>query len=237
MLFRSESEHLQTLRAAFPQDPPRTRIFWPDDPVSSYDLAEIADVATVSFSTIGLELARLGVPVVVYVEGVGPYVADCFTPLPLTPAKFEAELTQALQNPPSAAIWRLAMRFSWFAFLGQAIDLRSVIDSDGRLMDDDVLRADPACDEVEAVFTRHAIGLGTKTFAHARPTTGPNAFDEETAALTAAAETILRFLGHPAEPTTDLETSGHTCTPMVARLQHFHLELRSSTERSSHTHQ
>lgn len=228
---RVESEHLQILREAFPDDPPHTKIFWPDDPVSSYDLAEIADVATVSFSTIGLELARLGVPVVAYVEGVGPYVADCFTPLPLTPAEFETELNRALQAPPSADTWRLAMRFSWFAFLGQALDLRSVIDGDGRLMDDEVLRTDPACDEVEALFTRCTAGSATKTFAHARPKPGPAGFDEETAALAAAAERLLSVLGHPPEPAMHPDPVEQSATPMVARLQHFYRQLSSSLTR------
>lgn len=228
---RVESEHLQILREAFPGDPPCTKIFWPDDPVSSYDLAEIADVATVSFSTIGLELARLGVPVVAYVEGVGPYVADCFTPLTLTPAEFETELSRALQAPPSADTWRLAMRFSWFAFLGQALDLRSVIDGDGRLMDDEVLRTDPACDEVEALFTRCTAESAIKTFAHARPNPGPRGLDEETAALAAAAERLLSVLGHPPEPAMHPDAVEQSTTPMVARLQHFYRQLSSSLKR------
>lgn len=40
------------------------RVIWPQQDISSYDVAALADVATISWSSMGLELARMGVPVV-----------------------------------------------------------------------------------------------------------------------------------------------------------------------------
>lgn len=57
------SEHLGHLKKAFDRPLKHCRFIWPEDPTSSYDLAEIADVALVSWSTIGVELARIGLPV------------------------------------------------------------------------------------------------------------------------------------------------------------------------------
>jgi hypothetical protein len=230
---RVESEHLQLLRNAFPQDPALTRIFWPDDPMSSYDLAEIADVATVSFSTIGLELARLGVPVVACVEGVGAYVADDFTPISLTPPDYKTELLHALQAPASGETWRLAIRFAWHAFLGQAIDLRSMIDADGQLIDDERLRTNPGCDEIEEVFARPISRRNLEPFRVRRPAPTINAFELETAALAAVAARLLRFLGHAPDEAAASAAGGSHSPPMIARLLYFHRELGTASDQLS----
>jgi hypothetical protein len=57
------SEHLRLLRAELGKSRDHVHVVWPRDPVSSYDLARIAHLALVSWSSIGLELARAGVPV------------------------------------------------------------------------------------------------------------------------------------------------------------------------------
>ena len=56
------SQHLTRLREAFGGTYANCRFIWPADPVSSYDLGEAADVVLTSWSTIGLEMARLGAP-------------------------------------------------------------------------------------------------------------------------------------------------------------------------------
>src|SRR5205807_8907478 len=66
------SQHLQKLRREFgAYQHARVRIIWPEDKTSSYDLGEAADLALVSWSSIGLELARLGVPVLTSTRGIG----------------------------------------------------------------------------------------------------------------------------------------------------------------------
>ncbi len=44
-----------------------------EDPTSSYNVAEVADVAAVAWSNMGIELARVGVPVVAAFSGIAPY--------------------------------------------------------------------------------------------------------------------------------------------------------------------
>ncbi|MBS0289693.1 MAG: hypothetical protein JSS07_06630 [Proteobacteria bacterium] len=59
-----ESEHLMALRQAFADKQyQHVHIIWPCDKISSYDLAEIADLVVVAWTSLGLEVARLGVPV------------------------------------------------------------------------------------------------------------------------------------------------------------------------------
>lgn len=57
------SDHFQKLKAEFSADYSRTKIIWPNDKISSYDLAELADLVLISWSNIGNDLLRLGVPV------------------------------------------------------------------------------------------------------------------------------------------------------------------------------
>ena len=58
------SQSLPILREKYDRPYEHCRVLWPEDPVSSYDLAEIADLGCTSWSTLGLELARVGLPVI-----------------------------------------------------------------------------------------------------------------------------------------------------------------------------
>jgi hypothetical protein len=118
------SEHLELLRAAFASPRPRCRIFWPDDDVSSYDLMEMADAVTVSWSTIGLEAARLAVPTVACVDGVGPLVDEPFCRVATSPERYFERIHEAIDGEPSIDAWALAIRFYHHVFLGGSIDLR-----------------------------------------------------------------------------------------------------------------
>ncbi|HXY33597.1 MAG TPA: hypothetical protein VEI07_05170, partial [Planctomycetaceae bacterium] len=70
------SQHLAKLKRAFSNPSPNCQFVWPQDPISSYDLGEAADVVLTSWSTIGLELARLGVPVLVAFNGAISAIAE-----------------------------------------------------------------------------------------------------------------------------------------------------------------
>ena len=57
------SSHLQRLRSALQELPGNVRVVWPEDQLSTYDLMEAAHLVQCSWSTVGMEAARLGVPV------------------------------------------------------------------------------------------------------------------------------------------------------------------------------
>ena len=73
---------------------------WPQDPVSSYDLGEAADLVLTSWSTIGLEMARLGAPGARRVNGaISAIPQDDFMEWgSTTPAYFE-KLRELLERP------------------------------------------------------------------------------------------------------------------------------------------
>lgn len=95
--------------------------------MSSYDLGELAHVALVSWSTIGLEFARLGVPVLTSTNGLAPFPHDDFLEWGATPAAYFDRLDGLLARPPS--LDTIAGAFRWYNLyhLGTSLDLGDVV--------------------------------------------------------------------------------------------------------------
>jgi len=117
------SQHLVTLRERFDRPFANARFIWPEDPTSSYDLAEIADVALVAWSSIAVELARLGIPVLACSDHIGPFPDDDFVCAASSTTRFFALLDKLLRSEPSLERIRLAYRWYWQYFLGTSIDI------------------------------------------------------------------------------------------------------------------
>ncbi|HWE72068.1 MAG TPA: hypothetical protein VG328_02840 [Stellaceae bacterium] len=71
-----KSEHARQLEEEFHNLPPNAAINWPTDNLSLYDLAEITDVFLNAWSSVGKEMAMLGIPVVSYSENLPLYPVD-----------------------------------------------------------------------------------------------------------------------------------------------------------------
>jgi hypothetical protein len=111
------------------------KIIFPEDPISSFDLAEIADVVTVSWSSMGVFMARLGIPVV---SGLKLFVSvpnDSFHVFCETKAKYFQTITLLSERPPDLEGLRHAYRWYNMTTLGQAIDLGDIIQDDQRKLD------------------------------------------------------------------------------------------------------
>jgi hypothetical protein len=61
-----KSEHASLLEQVFEHLPANAKVNWPADNLSLYDLAEAADVFLNAWSSVGKEMALLGLPVVIY---------------------------------------------------------------------------------------------------------------------------------------------------------------------------
>lgn len=68
--FGFPSKHLLQLQEVFRETTSSFIIIWPDDPVSSYDLLEFADLCLVSWSYMGQEATRVGIPMLSYINNV-----------------------------------------------------------------------------------------------------------------------------------------------------------------------
>jgi hypothetical protein len=92
----------ERLRSALDAIPPNVRIIPPESPVNSYVLGRLAGCALVYTSTVGLELALEGQPVVV--AGEVHYAGKGFTLDPTSPAEYRLFVRTALTTKRDPAV-------------------------------------------------------------------------------------------------------------------------------------
>jgi len=108
---------MDILRAAYPELPDQVRAVPPESDISTYDLIELADVGLVYTTTVGLEMAMKGIPVIV--AGQAHYRGKGFTYDPEDRRDYLETLDQLLADPERLRLgegqvelaWRYAYRF------------------------------------------------------------------------------------------------------------------------------
>jgi hypothetical protein len=115
------------MRREFAECPGNVRMVWPESPISSYNLAEIAQVATISTSTMGLELSRFGVPVIAAFQSFGTFPVGSFIRFAEDPASYFNELEAGMNQPASVEAIREAFRWTYFAYFSPFVDVSDVI--------------------------------------------------------------------------------------------------------------
>ncbi|MGH2628507.1 MAG: hypothetical protein ACRDHY_17865, partial [Anaerolineales bacterium] len=106
----------EIVHAALPSLPRHVLLVPPDSKINTYDLVELADLGLVYTTTVGLEMAMAGVPVVV--AGQTHYRGKGFTHDPAALAEYFALLDGLLARPGARldpeqveTAWRYAYRF------------------------------------------------------------------------------------------------------------------------------
>jgi hypothetical protein len=96
--------------------PDHVRLIPPESPINTYDLIELADLGLVYTTTVGMEMAMNGVPVVV--SGRTHYRGKGFTHDPQTLDEYFSTIARLLQDgggrlprEQSQLAWRYAHRF------------------------------------------------------------------------------------------------------------------------------
>jgi hypothetical protein len=110
-------------RREFAHSPANVVIVWPEDDVSSYNLAEIAD----AWSTIGLEVARFGVPTVAAFPDLGPYPVGGFISFSPDEAGYFAAVEEALSQPASLDRITEAFRWTHYVHHSATIDVSDLV--------------------------------------------------------------------------------------------------------------
>ncbi|WP_288907980.1 hypothetical protein [uncultured Desulfovibrio sp.] len=108
------SPQLKIFQDALATLPQNCRVVWPEEPLSSYDLAELADVALTSWSTMSFELCRIGVPCVASSKSPA-YTDTPFLRCPSTKEEYFSQIDAALQTPYTFDKLIGAVRFFYFA--------------------------------------------------------------------------------------------------------------------------
>ena len=122
------SEHLIALRRLFLETPCNVNIMWPDSKISSYDLFNDSDVVLTSWSFIGLEAARLGIPVLECARGINGFPVNSFSFFEKTPQRYYKKLSSLLDGEYNKNdIIKNAFRWSAFYSLSNTIDVSDVI--------------------------------------------------------------------------------------------------------------
>lgn len=88
---------VEIVREAIPEMPPHVIVVPPDSKINTYDLIELAHIGLVYTTTVGLEMAMSGVPVVV--SGMTHYRGKGFTYDPETMSEYLATVDQLLREP------------------------------------------------------------------------------------------------------------------------------------------
>jgi hypothetical protein len=125
-----ESSEYRALRSELVTIPDNVRIIWPLDNVSSYNLGEIADTVLVAWTTIALELARLGAPVVAAFRNRGSFPVGGFIEFSPDREGYFNAILASLEKAPSWDHILEAFRWTHFLFLSPTIDLSDIVPAD-----------------------------------------------------------------------------------------------------------
>jgi hypothetical protein len=125
-----ESSEYRNLRKELVTIPDNVRIIWPLDNVSSYNLGEIADTVLVAWTTIALEFARFGAPVVAAFRNRGSFPVGGFIDFSPDREGYFNAILASLEKAPSWDHVLEAFRWTHFLFLSPTIDLSDIVPAD-----------------------------------------------------------------------------------------------------------
>lgn len=121
------SDHLINLRKKIKPQTNKFEILWPEDKISSYAIACDADLVLTSWSTIGLEFARLGIPVLSATNGISGFPNETFHYWTRNKKKYFQKIKELAKKKLSFSQIKLAFRYWHYFTLAGAIDLSDLI--------------------------------------------------------------------------------------------------------------
>jgi predicted O-methyltransferase YrrM len=198
---KTVSEHLLKLREKFGGTYRNCLIIWPEDPVSSYDLGEIAALALTSWSTISMELARLAVPVLYAFKGYAYLPHDVFLEWEENRDAYFRKLDAMASSAADLEHLRLAFRWYLHNALGRAIGLEDLV-PDHDFGSFAKFRMPKAAATIQDVIIggKDILGINLENL---RRSQRPDSAELETLALKKQVRRLLHFLFTGKEPGRD----------------------------------
>ena len=102
------------------------KIIWPENKISSYDLMEIIDIALTSWSYMGIEINRLGVPVMSYVSNF-TYPNAGLIDIAKTQEEYKNNLFKLLNKTLKYEDLRAACNYFFYISFGSCFDMRKAL--------------------------------------------------------------------------------------------------------------
>lgn len=121
---RVQSEHSRKMQELLQNLPANVKVNWPDDNLSLYDLAQEADLFLNAWSSVGKEMALLGLPVVIYSPDIVLY-PTVLNGVGTTKEQYLSAIDAALAGGWSFERCRKAYRWYALEFSRSCIDMRS----------------------------------------------------------------------------------------------------------------
>jgi hypothetical protein len=188
--FSSVATEYIKLQGVLASLPTNVFLIKPEEKVSSYNLGEIADAVLVSWTILGLEMARFGVPVVAAFSGRGAYPTGSFVAYEETaPAYFRA-VERAIDQSATIASITEAFRWTNYVHWSPVVDVSDVVPTANYA---DIPRWRSPQNIATIVRVLHG-GEDLSTFNMARLATGLAADQLEREAIVAVAKRFLAFL-------------------------------------------
>ncbi len=107
---------VEIVRGAVPDLPPQVVVIPPESEINTYDLIELAHLGLVYTTTVGLEMAMFGVPVVV--SGATHFRGKGFTYDPDSMEAYLAQIDRLLEEPPGWTLPPQQIELAWrYAYL------------------------------------------------------------------------------------------------------------------------
>lgn len=124
------SSHMLLLQKEFrDKDFENFKIVWSDDDISSYDLMELADLVLVTESTMGLECARLGIPILS--STIGSYYSNAsFMQVASNLKEYEDKLNKMIDLKYTFSMLRDAVRYNYWRNFILTVDFSETVPHD-----------------------------------------------------------------------------------------------------------
>lgn len=119
-----QSEHSRRMHELLQNLPANVKVNWPDENLSLYDLAQEADLFLNAWSSVGKEMALLGLPVVIYSPEIVLYPTE-LNRIGTTKDQYLAAIEIALAEGWSFERCRRAYRWYALEFSRSCVDMRS----------------------------------------------------------------------------------------------------------------
>lgn len=124
--FGFDSKNLEQLKGKLKDKGDNFIIVWPDDPMSSYDLLELANVCLVAWSFMGQEAVRLGIPVLSFTGNMF-YPDDDFIQVATTREEYKKKLDFIVNMEYSWLHLVKAVRFYHWRIFITSLDLSETV--------------------------------------------------------------------------------------------------------------